>query len=384
MKIDRISVFVVRHDAGIVNTRYVNTDKMSVDLETSILRVETDTGLSGWGETCTAPSYYLPTLASGARAAIGHIAPLLLGEDPRNPNRLMDVVRTAMRGQFPARSAVDMALRDLHGKILGIPLVDLWGGRAFSDLPVMCLVDEGSPELMLEETAAYRAQGYKLYQMKIGEGTAAYEIERIEALMADRRSDEQFWFDPNREWTFDKAMEILPHVAHLAPFIEQPCETYRECLAVARRCGIGLMLDEVMSDQDRLIQAASDGIVRVAVLKMSCTGGLTQHRQMAELAGHLGVPCRIEDFYGTGLTFAAVTHLAHSLPAATTYALYDYIDDRYPVVCNPLEVRNARVAVPDDAGPGLGCEVNETFLGEPVAEYVDVSSMSVPVEQVAG
>jgi len=369
MKIERVAVYVVRHASGVVNTRYVNSDTMASDLETSIVRIDTDSGLTGWGETCTAPSYYLPTLASGARAAIGHVAPLLVGEDPRSPNRILHAVNTAMRGQNPAKSALEMALRDLHGKIHGVPLVDLWGGRIAEDLPVMCLVEEGPVDRMLAETAEYRAQGYRLYQMKIGEGSVDEEVERIAAIMADRQPGEQFWFDPNRGWTIDTAMEILPRVAHLAPFIEQPCETYRECLAVARRCGIGLMLDEVMSDQDCLIRAAEDGILRVAVLKMSCTGGLTPHRQMAELAGKFGIPCRIEDFYGTGLTFAAAAHLAHSLPPATTYALYDYIDDRYPVVNNPLAVVNGRVSLPKDCGPGLGCDVNEAFLGVPLSEY---------------
>lgn len=268
MKIERVSVYVVRHDPGVVNTRYVNTDKMSVDLETSIVRIDTDSGLTGWGETCTAPSYYLPTLASGARAAIGHVAPLLIGEDPRSPNRLMHAIGVAMRGQNPAKSAIEMALRDLHGKAHNMPLVDLWGGRVAEDLPVMCLVDEGPTDVMLAETAQYREMGYKLYQMKIGEGSADEEIERIIALMENRQPGEQFWFDPNREWSIDKAMEILPRVAHVSPFIEQPCETYRECRTVAQRCGITLMLDEVMSDQDQLIRAAEDGIVRVIVLKM--------------------------------------------------------------------------------------------------------------------
>ncbi len=369
MKITRISLFVVPLDSWEVNTRYVAQDNLQATLETTIVRIDTDAGLVGWGETCTAPSYYLPTLASGARAAIGFVAGLLIGEDPRHPRRLITLVATAMRGQYPARSALDMALRDLHGKILGAPLVDLWGGRVSDALDMMCLVNMGTPDEMLAETAAYRADGYRKFQMKIGDGPPEEDVARIEALMSDRRPGERFWFDANRGWTVDHALEVIPRVAHLHPLMEQPCETYEECRTVAQRCGIGLMLDESMTCQADMIRAADDGVLRVAVLKFSCTGGLTEHRHMAETGLRLGVPMRIEDFYGTALTFAAVAHLCHSLPETACFGLYDYNHPKVPVALNPLVVRDGRVALPNDVGPGLGVEVNEAFLGDPVAVY---------------
>lgn len=66
MKIAKVSIHVVALDRNTVNTRYVVEDTLAADLEITILRMETECGLVGWGETCTAPSYYLPTLASGA------------------------------------------------------------------------------------------------------------------------------------------------------------------------------------------------------------------------------------------------------------------------------------------------------------------------------
>lgn len=155
----------------------------------------------------------------------------------------------------------------------------------------------------------------------------------------------------------------------LAPLIEQPCETYRECLTVSRHTGLGLMLDEVIDDQESLVHAAGDGIINVAVLKMSCTGGITQHRHLAEVGLRLGIPMRIEDFYGTDLTLAAVAHLAQSLPAAACFGLYDYHLSAVPVVRNPFPVADGRVRVPDDCSPGLGVEVDSDIIGEPVAEY---------------
>lgn len=369
MKITRLSVFTVQHDASVTKTRYASSDKLKSDLETNIIKLETDSGLVGWGETCPAPSYYLPILATGARAAIAHVTPLVLGQDCRNCNRIMNSISTAMRGQYPARSALDMALRDLHAKALGAPLVDVWGGRVCDKLPVMCMVNEGSPEAMLQKIALYRSQGYKLYQLKIGTGSIDYEIDRIQTLMTAKQVGEQFFFDPNRAWSLHQAMAIIPQVIHLSPLIEQPCESYLQCRTVAERCGISLILDEVMSNQEALIQACQDGIIRVSALKMNNTGGLAQQRQMAQLAMRFGVSCRFEDYHGTGITLAAVTHLAQSLPAAATFALYNYVDNDTPVVHNPLVVSEGYVSLPEKCLPGLGVEVNEEYLSPSVAEY---------------
>jgi L-alanine-DL-glutamate epimerase-like enolase superfamily enzyme len=78
---------------------------------------------------------------------------------------------------------------------------------------------------------------------------------------------------------------------------------------------------------------------------------------------------RIEDYYGTGLTFAAVAHLAQGLPARATFALYDYHMPEAPLALNPLSVSGGRVSLPPDCGPGLGVEINETILGEPLAVF---------------
>lgn len=368
MKITKLSLYVVASDKWSVNTRYIAADQLGDVLETTILRIETDAGITGWGETCTAPSYYLPTLASGARAAIRHVAPLLIGADPRRLRRIMADIDAAMRGQGPAKSAIEMALWDLCGKAHGLPLVDLWGGRVVDDMPVLCLVDMDTPERMLEDTAAYREQGYRLFQMKIGDGSAQDEVDRIRALQRSMRPGERCWFDPNRAWTVDHAMDILPKVADLGPLIEQPCETYRECRTLARRCGVGLMLDEVVDGPEIMAEAAEDGVIRVAVLKFSCTGGIRRHKEMIDVGLRLGIPMRIEDFYGTGLTLAAVCHLAQGAPAAATFGLYDYHLPALPVARNPFPVAEGRIRVPEDCAPGLGVDVDTDVIGAPVTE----------------
>ena len=369
MRITRLTLYALALDEWGGESRYGSQQILEPPLEANIVRLDTDEGLTGWGESCVPPPYYLPTLASGAREGIKYVAPLVVGADPHRPRQVMESIRASLRGHGPSKAAIDMALWDLCGKAHGLPLVDLWGGRVVEDMPVLAMVSIGSPDRVLEGIDAYRRDGYSIFQIKIGSNTPSEDIETITRVTETLLPGERCWFDVNRGWTVDEAMQVLPHVAHLAPLIEQPCETYRECCAVARRIGLGLMLDEVIDSQEAMIRASEDGVIDVAVLKMGCTGGISQHRHLAELGLRLGIPMRIEDYYGTGLTLAAVTHLAQGLPAKATFALYDYHMPEVPLALNPLPVRGGRVSLPPDCGPGLGVEINKTILGEPLAVF---------------
>lgn len=110
MKIVRIAVHQVLLASWEVETRYTQGSARDIPVETNVIRIDTDTGLTGWGESCPAPSYYYPTLSAGSRVAIEHVAPLLLGEDPININARMSEIAAYMSGQKPAKAAIDMAL----------------------------------------------------------------------------------------------------------------------------------------------------------------------------------------------------------------------------------------------------------------------------------
>ena len=366
MKISKLSLFSVNLLEWGGESRYSPRQIIEAPLETNIIRLETETGLVAWGEGCVAPPFYAPTLAAGIREGIKYISPLVLGADANKPRQLLETTRTTLRGHGPAIAALDMALWDLAGKIHHAPLVDLWGGRVVEDMEVLAMVSIGTADETIERMQVYRDRGYRTFQIKIGLGTAAQDIEKIRRVHSALQPGERCWFDVNRGWNIDQAMQVLPHVRDLAPLIEQPCETYHECKVLAQRFGMGLMLDEVIDGQGAFITAAGDGVMDVAVLKMGCTGGLSQHRHLVELGIRYGIPMRIEDFYGTGLTLAAVCHLAQGVPEQANFGLYDYHLPSVPVVKNPFEITLGRVKVPDHCGPGLGVEIDESVIGEPI------------------
>lgn len=366
MRIQRLSLFSVPIDVGMELTRYVSSQSINPALDVLVVKLETDTGLVGWGEVASAPPYYLPELSAGAREGIRHIAPVVLGRDPRLIARILGDISAALRGHGNAKTAIEMALWDLAAKAHGLPLVDLWGGRVAESLPVLSVIRIGTREQTLAAFEAERAKGYSRFQIKIGAGEVHEDIQTISMVQEMAMPHERIWYDPNRAWLVDDAIRVINAVRHLSPMIENPCETYEECRNVARRTNVPIMLDEVIDSPLRFNEAVLDCVLDVASLKTSCIGGIEATRQAMGLAKIHGVPVRIEDYYGTGILLACVTHMAHTLPRNLVFGLYDYVSDDLPLVHNPLPVRNGEIRLPDDCSAGLGVEVNESLLGQPV------------------
>jgi L-alanine-DL-glutamate epimerase-like enolase superfamily enzyme len=333
-----------------------------------IVRMETGDGLVGWGESCSAPSYYLPELTAATLGGAIHVAPLVLGRDPRQIRRLYHEVSKALRGHGNSKTALDMALWDLAAKASGLPLVDFWGGRVAQDLPVFAVIRIGPWAEMAGLLAKLRAQGYSRFQIKLAGQSVVEDVTIIRQTLDLIEPNERVWFDPNRAWLVDDAIRVILAVKDLSPMIENPCETYDECRVVAKRTGVPFMLDEIVDSTRRFIEATVDGVMDVASLKLNTFGGLSKLRLVCDLGVELGVPMRIENYGGTGILSSAVTHLAQTLPVRYVFGLYDYVSPDLPLVSNPLEVRSGRIGVPVEAGPGLGVDVDESLLGEPVAE----------------
>lgn len=367
MKVSRITFYSVSLDTGTNLTRYV-ADRSRSLLETMIVRMETDDGLVGWGESCSAPSYYLPELAAATVGGAVHVAPLILNRDPRQIRCLYHEVSQALRGHGNSKTALDMALWDLAAKAVGLSLVDLWGGRVSYDVPVFAVVRIGPWAEMAGLLAEFRAQGYSRFQVKLAGQSVVEDLSIIRQTLSIVQPHERLWFDPNRAWLVDDAIRVILAVKDLSPMIENPCETYEECRVVAKRTGVPFMLDEIVDSTRRFIEASADGVMDVASLKLNTFGGLSKLRLVCDLGVELGVPMRIENYGGTGILLSAVTHLAQTLPVRNVFGLYDYVSPELPLVRNPLEVCGGRISVPAEAGPGLGLDVDESLLGKPVAE----------------
>jgi hypothetical protein len=203
MRITRIRVHQV--DLPLVEGAYSWSNQNSVStFDSTVVAIETDEGLAGYGEVCPLGPAYLPSYAEGARTGIATLAPALIGLDPTAlgvVNRRMD---QAMRGHPYVKSALDMACWDLLGQTTGQPVCELMGGRHGDDFALYRAISQDSPEAMAERVAQYRAEGYRKFQLKVG-GDPITDIERIERAAARLEAGDLLIADANTGWSMHDA-----------------------------------------------------------------------------------------------------------------------------------------------------------------------------------
>ena len=221
---------------------------------------------------------------------------------------------------------------------------------------------------MARNVAEYRAQGYTRFQLKVG-GDADQDIERIRQVRAILLPTDRLVADANTGWTQHEAMRVVRAVRDVDVYIEQPCLTYEECLAVRRHTDHPFVLDENVDGLDMLLRAKADLAMDVVNLKISKLGGLTKTKQVRDLCVSMGIAMTLEDSWGGDVTTAAIAHLAHSTPEEFRFTSTDF--NSY------VTVRNATGAPQRENGclrastaPGLGIEPCREVIGPRV---VDVS-----------
>ena len=368
MKITRI--FAHRVELPLVEGSYKWSGGKSVSVfDSTIVGVETDTGLVGYGEVCPLGPFYLPAYAAGVRTGLRELAPHLLGYDPRELTKLNQRMDAALKGHAYVKSGIDVACWDLLGKATGLPICTLLGGRFGDQVRLYRAISQESPEEMARKVAGYRAEGYTRFQLKVG-GDPDIDIERIRAVRAMLAPTDRLVADANTGWTQHEALRVVRAVRDMDVYIEQPCLTYEECLAVRRHTDHPFVLDENVDGLEMLLRAKADLAMDVVNLKISKLGGLTKTRQVRDLCVSMGLAMTLEDSWGGDVTTAAIAHLAHSTPEELRFTSTDF--NSYVTVCNasgaPQRMNGYMRA---STAPGLGIEPNWDALGPPV---VDVTS----------
>lgn len=363
MKITRITAYSV--DLPLHEGSYKWSGGKSVLVFNSIVvSVETDAGVTGWGEVCPLGPAYLAAYANGVRAGLAELAPHLIGENPLTLAQLNRRMDAALKGHPYVKSAVDMACWDILGKVSNLPVCTLFGGRYGDDFVLYRAISQESPEAMAQSVAGYRAEGYRRFQLKVG-GDPDVDIERIRAVRAVLEPGDRLVADANTGWVQHEAVRVVRAVRDVDVYIEQPCLTYEDCLAVRRLTDHPFVLDEVVDSIEMLVRGKNDLAMDVVNIKISKFGGLTKARQARDLCLSLGIAMTLEDSWGGDIVTAAIAHLAHSTPPDYLFTSTDFNSyvTRSIATGAPQRV-NGRMSA--SLAPGLGIEPIQEALGTPI------------------
>ena len=336
-------------------------------LDSTLVELETDEGLTGWGEGCPWGSTYLPAFARGIRAGIEELAPAVLGRDPRRTDRVYQAMTLALPGHPYVKSALDMACWDILGKACGLPLSELLGGREEGPVTLHSSISTGTPEEMADSVREARERGYRHHSCKIGSGVEQ-DVRRIRTLSETFGGTDSIVWDVNRAWLPDQAIRIMNASPPDAAGFEQPCETLEECLQVRRLTRQPIYLDESIQCYGDAVRARAEGACEGIGLKLGRVGGLSVARAIRDFCVATGLRMNIEETGGSRFGDTAAVHLAAATPAThrrATWLCHDMLtlDTGAGGATNEGGVTHAPSA------PGLGVEPLRDVLGEPVAVY---------------
>ncbi len=367
MRITRIAAWQVDLPLHEGNYKWSGGKSVAV-FDSTVVAVETDAGVTGYGEVCPLGPAYLPAYADGVRAGLKELAPKLLGEDPTQLGKLNRTMDAALKGHPYVKSAVDVACWDILGKVSGLPVCVLLGGRYGDDFHLYRAISQESPDEMAAKVAGYRAEGYRRFQLKVG-GDPDTDIARIKAVSAVLKPGDRLVADANTGWLQHEAVRVVRAVRDIDVYIEQPCYTYEECLAVRRNTDHPFVLDEVIDGIEVLMRGHADGAMDVVNLKISKLGGLTRTKQLRDLCISLGIGMTLEDSWGGDIVTAAIAHLAHSTPTDYLFSSTDFNSYGPRSIADGAPRRkNGRLAASLTPGLGIVPKLNE--FGAPA---VDVS-----------
>ena len=365
MKIKKISVYQV--DLPLLEGNYSWSGGKSVQVfDSTVVEIETDSGLVGYGEVCPLGPVYLPSYAAGVRAGLGELAPSLIGENPLELEKLNLNMDCALKGHPYVKSAIDIACWDILGQQASLPVCTLLGGRYEEDFVLYRAISQRSPSEMAANVGEYRSEGYRRFQLKVG-GNADTDIERIRAVAEVLEPGDKLVADANTGWLMHEAARVVRGVEDIDVYIEQPCLSYEECLSVRKNTTHPFVLDECIDGMNSILRGRADLAMDVVNIKISKFGGLTRAKQARDLCVSLGIAMTIEDTWGGDIITAAIAHLAHSTPTENLFTATDFNSYVTKSIADGAPQRvNGRLAASEQ--PGLGISPKKDVLGKPVLE----------------
>lgn len=333
----------------------------------NLVKISSDEGAYGWGQ--------------GGRADLIQttLASLLVGEDPRETGRLWQRIYQASGRDRRTAGALDVALWDLKGKLLGMSVAQLLGGSVRDRVPAYASLHNYTPAADLSDEVASavrdaKARGFKALKMKIGGRPLKEDLAYIRLARETAGSDFALVADANQCYTVPMAVKVGRVLEELDfAWFEEPIPNY-DVAGYAHLCqtlDVAVAGYEGIGDPNQIAPILQARAVDLYQPDVVGSGGFTVIPHLATLANALGVSftCHVWD---SPLTQIATLHFLSTLPAWQSESMTPVPPPlevttlprqplNYELLLNRPEIQpDGTIPVP--TGPGLGIEVNPETL----------------------
>ncbi|MGA2805318.1 MAG: enolase C-terminal domain-like protein [Acidimicrobiales bacterium] len=339
-------------------------------LEYNVVRIETDTGLVGVGEAQADIGFFGETVEEVGSSVEDYLGPQLLGKDPFEREYLLGLID--YRGNSCARAGLDMALHDLIGKVLGVPVGTLIGGLHKVRVAVAIEIAGGPPDEMARECLAFMEKGVRAFKPKIG-GDPDKDADRLRAIREAVGPEVSLRADANQGYNPKEAIRLC-RLAERAgvglELLEQPVPAWDlDGMAFVRRAvDTPIEADESCYSVQDAMQIVRHEAADVLNIKLGKAGGLYGAKKIAAIAEVAGLRCVLGTAFGLGLEVAAKLQLASSTMSVVDAVEFTELGLHPNLLASPhdkllsLPVTDGTLPVPD--GPGLGVLLDEQVLAQ--------------------
>ncbi|HVF62526.1 MAG TPA: enolase C-terminal domain-like protein [Casimicrobiaceae bacterium] len=330
--------------------------------EYAIVIIETDEGVRGVGEIATV---WERRGVSQAADVDRIVSPLLIGRDPLELNALCIAVHRALgRDGNPAKAGVDIALHDLAGRILGVPVHQLLGGKLRDRMQLSFSINMGAAEAMAAEAAELCDQGFRTLKLKAGL-CHLDDMRALEAIRVRIGQDVTLRIDMNAGVVSpkDAVCRIRDFEQFRPEFVEQPVKGHdiAGMAFVREHTTVPIMADESVWDSRDALAVVTQRAADLANIYVMEAGGLREARQAFAVFEAASIGTMLGSMPEFGIGTAAQLHLGAVAPnLLATNDLCGFMYHARDIVYASPVVRDGEVFVP--SGPGLGVELDDEQL----------------------
>lgn len=347
----------------------ITTERPERVLEYVIVTIETDEGLVGVGESVSDIGFFGEPLEEVKSAIDVHLGPRIIGKNPLDREQIMHSLD--FRGNSCAKAGIDLALHDLVGRALGVPVSVLLGGTVRTRVPVSVEVAGGPAEAMAAFSVQAMERGIRAFKAKIG-GIPEADVERVAAMRDAVGPGVSIRADANQGYSVKEAIRFcrLAEARGLGvDLLEQPVAAWDLDGMAQVRGSVDTLIEADESaysihDVMNIIRRSAADVINIKIDK---AGGLYAAKKIAALTEAAGLKCVLGTAFGLGPEVAAKLHLAASTVGVTDAVEFTEILLHENLLVSPI---GESLALPLDAdgcfavpeGPGLGVEFDPEKL----------------------
>jgi len=335
--------------------------RVSNAAEHVLVRIRTDEGITGVAEAPARPQIYGETQTSIVAAIEKFLAPSLIGSDPFDIEKIHTIMGH-LAHNLTAKSSIDIAIHDIVGKNLHIPLFKLLGSGSDRSIPLSWMVGIRGMEEMVKECERFLAMGIKAFKLKIGFNPKE-DLENFKAIRKAVGDDVLLYVDGNQAYPSKVAIQVVKEMEQYGlAWVEEPCPVWDERgrVELAKSISVPILGDESCFTPRDVLRELELGAVGMVLIKVARTG-FYQTRKIIHMCQERKIPCMVGSQGDSSIGAAASSHVASSFeniffPAECSYHLRmqgDLLKTSLPLSKGTLQVPKA---------PGLGIEIDESKL----------------------